>query len=64
MFAKNFLSFCIDFSEKMIFGNGDVFHTVSSLFKKLRNLSVRTLRAAKRLYPRYFALQKIKAYEI
>jgi hypothetical protein len=32
MFTKDLLTFCVHLSEKVIFGNGDVFHTVSSLF--------------------------------
>ena len=35
MAAENFLPSCIHLSEKVIFGNGDVFHTVSSFLKKI-----------------------------
>ncbi len=51
MLAKYFLSSCVDFSEKMIFGNGDVFHTVSPLLFVFRVLSVRNRAVRAKISP-------------
>ena len=60
MLAEDLLTFCIHLSEKVVFGNGDVFHTVSSFLKEFFAECPSAGTCGKGKYP----LQKIKAYGI
>ena len=60
MSAEDFLPLCIHLSEKVVFGNGDIFHTVSSFLKEFFAECPSAGTCGKGKYP----LQKIKAYGI